>query len=100
MTTLTTGLARKQRGQNSMECWDRDWIRQMRDRARAISLSLGSVSTDNLRRLVEDGEMPPPIMPQSWGTLLRGKCWVYMGQEMSAHASNHGRRINVYRWME
>lgn len=100
MTTLAEGLTRKQRGQDTMEGCDRDWIRQMRDRAVAISLSLGSVSTDNLRRLVGDGEMPPPVMPQSWGTLLRGKCWVYMGQKMSAHTSNHGRRINVYRWME
>lgn len=98
--TLLSGLRRKHHGQLRMECCDRDWIRQMRDRARAISQSLGSVSTDNLRRLVEDGDMPPPVMPQSWGTLLRGKCWVYIGQEMSLHASNHGRRINVYRWME
>lgn len=100
MTPLADGLARKQRGMETMECIDGNWIRRMRVHALARSLALGQVSTDDLRQLVEDGEMCQPCHPQSWGCIFRGKHWMYMGQHTSTYASNHGRRIQIWRWVD
>ena len=100
MTPLAAGLARKQRGMETMECVDRDCVCLMRLYGVARSEALGQVSTDDLRMIVQDGHMLPPKRPQSWGCIFRGKHWMYLGQEMSSHASNHGRRITVWRWVD
>mgnify|MGYP001559358421 CR=1 FL=1 len=100
MTPLADGLARKQRGMETMECVDGTWIRRMRVHALARSLAIGEVSTDDLRQLVEDGEMPPPKHPQAWGCVLRSRHWVYLHEQPSIWPSNHGRRVTVWRWID
>ena len=97
---MTTGLQRKAAGQNRMLCRDKAWITEMRRRAKAISLSIGYVTTDALRRVVQDGEMKPPSKPQAWGAILRGTNWVWIKSEPSTFVTNHGRFLNVYRWIE
>ena len=96
---LALGLARKQRGVDRMECVDAEWLCAMRIHAKAISLAIGVVSVDGLR-VIADQHQSHPIKAQSWGCIFRGKHWMYMGQEVSHHASNHGRRITVWRWID
>ena len=98
--TTARGMALKAAGQNRMLCRDKAWITEMRRRAKAISLSIGYVTTDALRRVVQEGEMKPPSKPQAWGCIMRGPCWYFMKYDASTIASNHGRMICVYRWME
>ena len=98
--TTARGMALKAAGQNRMLCRDKAWITEMRRRAKAISLSIGYVTTDALRRVVQEGEMKPPSKPQAWGTILKGNNWVWMKSEPSTFVTNHGRWIQVYRWIE
>lgn len=99
MTQLALGLARKQRGMERMECVDSEWIYAMRIHAKAISLAMGRVTVDGLR-VIAAQHRSHPSKEQSWGCIFRGKHWMYLGQEMSHHASNHGRRITVWRWID
>lgn len=72
----------------------------MRIHALARSQALGQVSTDDPRKLVEDGEMPLPKKSQAWGPLFRGKHWMPLYQTPSVWPPNHGRHIWVYRWID
>ena len=98
--TTARGMALKEAGLDRMECTDRYWIRRMRAYALARSQAFGEVCTDHLHKLVEDGEMPPPKKSQAWGAILRGRHWMFLFELPSSWPSNHGRNIDMVRWIE
>jgi len=100
MTQLAIGLARKQRGQDTMESLDHEWITKAREYAKNISLAMGSVTTDAIQMMVRDGEMPAPTKPQAYGSIFRGKHWMYFGRERSVIVTNHGRFVVLWRWID
>ena len=100
MTQLALGLARKQRGLDTMESADADWLRNAREYAKGISLAMGTVTSDAIHRAVDQGDMPAPTKSQSYGCLFRGQHWMYMGMAPTTIATGHGRRIIVWRWID
>ncbi len=56
----------------------------------------GTVTSDALRCWA-DAKDDHPHSPHAWGAIFRGKEWVADGYVRSRVASNHGRRIVVWR---
>lgn len=85
------------RGLQLLESNHEDWLEHMRDIARQLSVRHGEVTTDDLRRYADERNLHP-ASPNAWGNVLRGADWVAIGRRTSRVASNHARKITVYRW--
>jgi len=100
MTQLALGLARKKAGQDRLEqSVDAEFIQMMRERARKISADAGQVSTDELRAWASARGIEPHSQ-NSWGCIFRGDGWYIIGYKKSGIATNHGRELKIWRWVE
>lgn len=89
-TTLDEAMA-------SVEGNNFDWLVWARGAALAISLTAGSVTTDDIHDKA-DAQGLQPDSPHAWGAIFKCKGWTWVGRERSRYASNHGRHISRWRW--
>lgn len=94
---LSEGQRLKHEGQEKVDARNKRFLYDMRVYARAMSHSIGSVTTDDLRRYAT-GLGQYPTHHNAWGCIFKQKGWTVIGRQPSKLASNHGRFIAVWRW--
>jgi hypothetical protein len=88
------GLKLRDQGIASVTQNNREWVRKMRNSARAIARSKGHVTTDDLRPLTSlHGE---PLHDNAWGGIFREKGWKCVGRKTSSRKEAHGREIKCW----
>jgi hypothetical protein len=92
---LLEGLRRRDSGLDAAEHNNRAWVDQIRDLARLIARSNGSVSTDDLRPIA-DRKGLAPSSPNAWGSVFRGGEWKCIGRRKSTYRTNNAREIRVW----
>jgi len=55
------------------------------------------VTSDDVRRWAEEAE-DHPHHPNAWGAIFRGNDWTSLGLSSSEVASNHARRIFIWKY--
>ena len=90
-----SGLALQVQGRQHREDHDREFLARIRWHARTQSELWGSVTTDQLRSIALQYGLEPSH-PNTWGAILKGKCWKCIGRQRSSITSNHGRFICIY----
>ena len=96
---LGEGLARKEAGLDQVEETDESrgrWIDRARTEAMRVARSRGCVTTDDLRKWATSTD-DQPHHPNAWGAVFRGKLWLNSGLASSSLATNHGRRIFIWK---
>lgn len=98
---LAEGVARKEAGLDQVEETDARGLRWI-DRARTEACRVAAANpartatSDDIRRWAAATD-DHPHHPNAWGSIFRGKNWVNAGLTRSKLATNHGRRIFVWR---
>lgn len=97
LTDACTAESLKQHGLAQVAVHADNFLRIMRSTARKISDEGGQVSVDNLRPIAAVQGLVPHS-PNAWGAIFIGKHWKVVGYKKSVFATNHARRISVWRW--
>ena len=95
--SVAEGLKRKESGLDRIEGNNQVWLLKMRAWGKAIALSLGTVSTDDLR--FSCGEHDKPTHEGAWGCVLRGKHWRKVGAISSRWPGNNHREIKTWEYV-
>lgn len=92
---LPAGIREKEEGQNLVETHTPDFVDTMREAAKSIALSKGTVTADDLRSYgLKNGLRPHH--PNAWGAIFKGSEWRTVGYTRSALVSNHARTIRIW----
>lgn len=73
------------------------FVECMRDAARAICASKGSVTTDDLREIAQATGLTPNS-DHAWGAIFHEKGWHSIGSEPSKLKTNRARWIRRWVW--
>lgn len=92
----STGEELRDGGLDKVEKSHGRWVDRMRELARQIARSRGFVSADDLRdHANKTGDHPHH--QNAWGAIFRGAEWELWRYTKSRHATNHARRIGVWK---
>ena len=91
------GASLKQHGQD-MTAWSNlQFVETMRESARLICKSHGSVTIDDLRMKAEKYNVYP-LSPNAWGAIFHEKGWRLIDHVQSQVKTNRARWIGRWRW--
>ena len=95
MTLLSDGLRLKEEGKDRVEWNNQDFVAAVRAKAREIALENGHVSVDDLHKWA-DAMGIYPAHKNCWGTVFRGKDWVFVTWVQSTRATARGRWVRAW----
>lgn len=96
--SLDDGLAAKDAGLDRVTPANEEFVTYLREYAKGVSRTQGSVHADDLRVEAERVGLRPTCR-QAWGAILRGPGWQKIGTRPSAWPSNHGHVSPIWRWI-
>ena len=92
-----TGLEQKELGLYATALNNEDFVKKARAVAKLICAVSGSVTMDDIR--THPGMQGlQPSSSHTWGAILHGPAWKFVGYERSQLKSNRARRICRMRW--
>ena len=92
-----TGLEQKELGLYATALNNEDFVKKARAVAKLICAVSGSVSMDDIRTHPSMQGLQPSSS-HTWGAILHGPQWKFVGYERSQLKSNRARRICRMRW--
>ena len=92
MTQLTLDAALDRVEANNLT-----WIEWARGHAQTISLTHGSVTSDDIREACDRYGLQPDS-PHAYGAIFKCAGWCVVGREPSRYKSNNARWICRWRW--
>lgn len=91
------GVEQRELGLFATELNNQDFVRKAREVARLICAVSGSCTMDDIRTHPSMQGLQPSSS-HTWGAILHGPEWKFVGYERSAIKSNRARRICRMRW--
>ena len=93
---LAAGAAARDRGLSLVESRDRSLAEILRDEARRIARTAGTVTIDDVRDFADEHGFAAPHK-NFWGCIFRGDEWIAVGSEPSGRVGKHAHRNTVWR---
>ena len=82
----------------SLELANKGWLTWARSQAKTISLTAGSVTSDDVREKANESGLQPDSK-FAWGGLFATPGFVCIGRKRSVVKSNNGRHISIWKWV-
>lgn len=90
---MRTGEQLKQAGIALVAMGNEAWLAIVREHARQVAISGGSVSINDLRPKFD---LPHGASPNLWGAVFKTRQFRMVGFGVATHPSAHARRIGIY----